>query len=64
MNKKISLETLKILLTPKEMKNITGGSAFWCECYTNVGSWTCYNPAPGSDCGISEYCDGDGGSCY
>ena len=33
---KISLATLKILLTPKEMKNITGGSSN-CICGCNYG---------------------------
>ena len=30
MNKKISLDMLKIILTPKEMKNVLGGSTGCC----------------------------------
>ena len=32
MNQKISLNALKVLLTPKEMKNVTGGSGCTVQC--------------------------------
>jgi len=38
MYQKICLETLKKVLSPKEMKNITGGSVkCWLNCWSDVG---------------------------
>ena len=60
MNKKISLETLKILLTPKEMKNVLGGSDSGPMC----GGKACSNASDCKDvltqrCGCKE-----GGKTY
>ena len=49
MSKKICLETLKILLTPKEMKNLTGGSL-----------WNCSSGGCGGPCSTD---DGQEGEC-
>ena len=49
MSEKICLATLKILLTPKEMKNIAGGS-YTCWCFCDWGSFEATCPNDGSDC--------------
>ena len=76
MTKKICLETLKILLTPKEMKNITGGT----EGAGGCGMYSCFcrnctNPPYNSSWSgyyctaqeiidiINKICCGSGGSC-
>ena len=46
MNKKISLDVLKIILTPWEMKNVTGGSnggdgISQCCFWQSLSSWDC-----------------------
>jgi len=51
-------------LSPNDMKNLKGGTSYTCACKNGPGLWTCYNPSPGSDCGISEYCDEQGGECH
>ena len=57
--KKINLEGLKNVLSPKEMKNITGGSRCCCgmgtEIYCEDGrdmSW------------VIDYCGDKGGGCF
>jgi len=37
--KKISLNELKIILTPSELKNVRGGTTFWCSCGGGGGSY-------------------------
>ena len=61
--KRISLNGLKNVLSPKEMKNLMGGSDLYCTCDDGTAAWHCINHAPGSDCGVKEYCYPGGGSC-
>jgi len=48
MSEKNCLATLKILLTPKELKNILGGTGA-----------SCYVPQPGGECVKEAICSSD-----
>ena len=70
--KKINLNVLKIILTPREMKNVTGGSiscCFWQSTYSwdctddpqiaeHMGTyhWACNNVDAYQYCAHKEYC--------
>ena len=68
MSKKICLATLKILLTPKELKNVLGGSNggynCYCNCYPNytftIWASNCEDVLAKLQNGCS---DGNGGGC-
>ena len=71
MNGKISYRGLKKVLSPKELKNITGGSydncgscpnsCHYCECDYNVGAW--YQCGSGNDTVAYWACEGGTATC-
>jgi len=60
--KKISYKSVSDILSPKEMKNITGGSVYVrciCDGEIIIGGWCAYSSC--SECMGAEYCAGMSG---
>jgi len=62
--KKINLNGLKNVLSPKEMKNVKGGT-YTCECTDHSAKATCYNSSlQACESDFEQYCEPYLPYCY
>ena len=66
---KISYKSVSDILSPKEMRNISGGSGgcggdYCCKCKPPaVGMYECYGSKSACDASLAEWCEGGEGIC-